>query len=125
VLYRIAAKFLCGAAIGWLLGKITFAIPRANALARTESGVVALAGVLVGYGGRSCSKAYGFVAAFMSGLVLRRAEEHHEFHRRLHAFSESIEHALTAMVLIMLGGRCRCSGRCWIGAISRSGCCSC
>ena len=33
-------------AIGWLLGKVTFTIPRENALARTESGVVALAGVL-------------------------------------------------------------------------------
>jgi NhaP-type Na+/H+ or K+/H+ antiporter len=36
--------------------------------------------------------------------VLRHAEEGHEFHRRLHVFSESIEHALTALVLIMLGG---------------------
>ena len=47
---------------------------------------------------------YGFVAAFTAGLVLRRAEHQHEFHRRLHGFSESIEHALTAAVLIMLGG---------------------
>jgi NhaP-type Na+/H+ or K+/H+ antiporter len=47
---------------------------------------------------------YGFIAAFMTGLILRRAEEQHEFHRRLHGFTESIEHALTALLLVMLGG---------------------
>ena len=104
LLYRIAVGVLAGAAIGWLLGKIVFAIPRANALARTESGVVAIAGVLVSYGLTELVEGYGFVAVFVTGLVLRRAEEDHEFHRRLHAFSESIEHALTALVLIMLGG---------------------
>ena len=104
LLYRIAVGILAGAAIGWLLGKIVFAIPRANALARTESGVVAIAGVLVSYGLTELVEGYGFVAVFVTGLVLRRAEEDHEFHRRLHAFSESIEHALTALVLIMLGG---------------------
>jgi NhaP-type Na+/H+ or K+/H+ antiporter len=104
VLYRIAVGVLSGSAIGWLLGKITFAIPRSNALARTESGVVALAGVLASYGATELLEGYGFVAVFVTGLVLRRAEEGHEFHRRLHVFSESIEHALTALVLIMLGG---------------------
>jgi NhaP-type Na+/H+ or K+/H+ antiporter len=104
VLYRIVVGALSGAAIGWLLGKITFAIPRANSLARTESGVVALAGVLVSYGATELLEGYGFVAVFVTGLVLRRAEEGHEFHRRLHHFSASIEHALTALVLIMLGG---------------------
>jgi NhaP-type Na+/H+ or K+/H+ antiporter len=104
VVYRIAVGVLSGAAIGWLLGKIIFAIPRANALARTESGVVALAGVLASYGATELLEGYGFVAVFVTGLVLRRAEQGHEFHRRLHAFSESIEHALTAAVLILLGG---------------------
>jgi NhaP-type Na+/H+ or K+/H+ antiporter len=103
VAYRIVVGVLAGAALGWLLGKITFGIPRDNALARTESGVVALAGVLVAYGATELLEGYGFLAAFFTGLVLRRAEERHEFHRRLHVFSESIEHALTAAVLLMLG----------------------
>jgi len=104
VLYRIAAGVTAGAAIGWVLGKIIFSVPRDRALARTESGVVALAGVLLGYGVTELLEGYGFVAAFMTGLILRRAEEQHEFHRRLHVFSESIEHALTAVLLVMLGG---------------------
>ena len=104
VLYRIAAGMAAGAAIGWLLGKIIFNIPRNRALARTETGVVALAGVLLAYGVTELIEGYGFIAAFMTGLILRRAEEQHEFHRRLHVFSESIEHALTAVLLVMLGG---------------------
>ncbi len=104
VVYRIAAGAAAGVAIGWLLGKITFSIPRGRALASTESGVVALAGVLLGYGLTELIEGYGFIAAFMTGLILRRAEEQHEFHRRLHVFSQSIEHALTAVLLVMLGG---------------------
>jgi NhaP-type Na+/H+ or K+/H+ antiporter len=104
VVYRIAVGAVSGAIIGWLIGKVIFSIPRSNPLARTESGVVAMAGVLVGYGFTELLEGYGFIAAFMTGLVLRRFEERHVFHTRLHVFSESIEHALTAIVLFALGG---------------------
>ena len=36
-----------GATVGWLLGKSLFDWPRENALSKTESGVIALAGVLL------------------------------------------------------------------------------
>ena len=39
----------------------------------------------------------------VAGVALRRAESGHEFHVRLHEFSLSIEHALTALLLIALG----------------------
>jgi NhaP-type Na+/H+ or K+/H+ antiporter len=86
-----------------LLGKLLFAWPRGNALAETNSGVIALAGVLAVYGLTELVEGYGFVAAFVAGLVLRRQESEHEFHGQLHAFSEAIEHALTAVLLIGLG----------------------
>ena len=103
LLYRVAVGLAGGVAVGWLLGKLMFEIPRENALAKTESGVIALAGVLVAYGATELAEGYGFVAAFVSGLALRRSETHHEFHARLHDFSESIEHALTAILLVGLG----------------------
>lgn len=103
VVYRIAVGVAGGFAIGWLLGKVLFDFPRANPLAKTESGVIALAGVLLAYGATELLEGYGFIAAFVGGLVLRRSETHHEFHARLHDFLESIEHALTAMLLIGLG----------------------
>lgn len=101
--YRIVAGAACGVAIGWLLGKVLFEFPRENSLAKTQSGVFALAGVLVAYGVTELLEGYGFIAAFVSGLTLRRVESDHEFHVRLHDFSETIEHALTAMLLIAFG----------------------
>jgi NhaP-type Na+/H+ or K+/H+ antiporter len=103
VVYRVAVGAVAGAAIGWLLGKVMFEFPRENALAKTESGVIALAGVFVAYGATELVEGYGFIAAFVAGLTLRRSESGHEFHTRLHDFSESIEHALTAILLIGLG----------------------
>jgi NhaP-type Na+/H+ or K+/H+ antiporter len=103
VLYRIAIGLAGGVATGWILGKILFEIPRENALAKSQSGVFAVAGVLLAYGGTELAEGYGFVAAFVAGLTLRRSETHHDFHVRLHDFSETIEHALTAMLLIALG----------------------
>jgi NhaP-type Na+/H+ or K+/H+ antiporter len=103
VIYRIAIGGLSGLTIGWLLAKVLFEFPRENALAETESGVIALAGVLVAYGATELVEGYGFIAAFVAGMTLRRSESQHAFHTRLHDFSESIEHALTAILLIGLG----------------------
>jgi NhaP-type Na+/H+ or K+/H+ antiporter len=104
VVYRIVVGTISGAAIGWLLGKVLFSIPMRNPLAKTASGVLALAGVLLAYGATELVEGYGFIAAFVSGLTLRRAEVGHEFHGRLHSFSEAIEHALTAILLLLIGG---------------------
>lgn len=104
VVYRIAVGTACGAGIGWLLGRVLFLLPPQNALATTGSGVLALAGVLLCYGVTELIEGYGFIAAFVSGLALRRVEEEHEFHARLHSFSEAIEHALTAILLLLVGG---------------------
>ena len=103
VLYRIAVGFAGGAGIGWLLGRIFFSVPRGNALADTGSGVLALAGVLLCYGATELLEGYGFIAAFVAGLALRRAEAEHEFHGTLHGFTLAIEHALTALLLILIG----------------------
>lgn len=104
LLYRVVVGATSGAAIGWLLGKIIFSLPRGNVLADTGSGLVALAGVLFCYGATELVEGYGFIAAFVTGLTLRRMEAEHEFHSKLHNFSEAIEHALTALLLILIGG---------------------
>nr|WP_146592461.1 cation:proton antiporter [Puniceibacterium confluentis] len=103
VIYRIGVGSAMGWAGGRMLGYILFAVPRYSTLAETGSGVIALAGVLLCYGSTELIEGYGFIAVVIMGLTLRRIEEHHVFHRRLHDFSESIEHALTALLLIGLG----------------------
>ena len=104
VVYKIAVGVLAGIAAGWILGKVLFVLPRANPLAMTGSGVISLAGVLLTYGATELIEGYGFIAAFVMGLVLRRAEADHEYHGRLHSFSEALEHAVTAILLVLLGG---------------------
>jgi NhaP-type Na+/H+ or K+/H+ antiporter len=93
--------------MGWLggraLGYVLFSVPRGAVLADTGSGVVALAGVLLCYGSTELVEGYGFIAVAVLGLTLRRIEEDHHFHRKLHDFSESIEHAMTALLLVALG----------------------
>ncbi|MET1756285.1 sodium:proton antiporter [Novosphingobium sp. RD2P27] len=103
VIYRVAMGAAAGVGVGWLLGRTLFDWPRDNALSKTQSGVIALAGVLLAYGITEILEGYGFIAAFVSGFTLRRSEVHNEFHNRLHDFSESLEHALTAILLVGLG----------------------
>ena len=101
--YRVVMGGLSGLVVGWLLSKVLFVCPRENKLADTGSGVTALAGVLIAYGVTEIVEGYGFIAVFVAGVTLRRVESEHAFHTRLHDFSESIEHALTAALLIGLG----------------------
>ena len=103
VVWRIAVGTVMGAAGGWALGRVLFVYPRGATLADTASGIVALAGVLLCYGTTELVEGYGFIAVAVMGLVLRRVEARHAFHRRLHDFTESVEHALTAILLVALG----------------------
>lgn len=103
VLWRISVGAILGAGVGWLLGKSLFRLPGSGQLAESGPGVVALAGVLLSYGFVELAEGYGFIGAFVAGLVCRRVEERNNYHRRLHDFSESIEHAVTAVLLVLLG----------------------
>ena len=103
LIYRVIVGAAGGAAVGWLLGKSLFDWPRGNALSKTQTGVVAFAGVIIAYGLTELIEGYGFIAAFVAGLVLRREESESNFHERLHDFSESLEHTLTALILVALG----------------------
>lgn len=103
VLYRIVVGGLAGWAIGWVLGKVLFHWPRDNALACTQATIIAFAGVLIAYGMTEVIEGYGFIAAFLAGVTLRRQESDHAFHADLHDFSESLEHTLTAILLLAIG----------------------
>lgn len=103
VLYRILVGTGLGIVIGWLLGRILIAVPAWNTIAPSGPGVLALAGVFLAYGVVELAEGYGFIAAFIAGVVCRRAEARHQFHKQLHAFASSIEHAITAILLVLLG----------------------
>ena len=100
---RDAAGAFMGWAGGRALGFVLFRVPKGAILAETGSGVIAFAGVLLCYGSTELVEGYGFIAVAVLGLTLRRIEEEHHFHRRLHDSSEAVEHALTAILLVALG----------------------
>ena len=101
--YRVIVGGMCGIALGWLVAKFLFDWPKDNSLSKTESGLVALAGVLIVYGVTELAEGYGFVAVFVAGLTLRRSETNHDYHAKLHDFVETIERSLTAVLLFCFG----------------------
>lgn len=102
--YKIVIGVLAGIGAGWLLGKVIFSFPNHNPLSSSGSGVIALAGLLFTYGITELIEGYGFIAAFIMGLTLRRVEAEHEYHSRLHAFSVALEDGVTAILLVLFGG---------------------
>ncbi len=104
VVYKIVIGAAIGALSGWLLGRVLFVYPQENTLAQSGSGVIAFAGVILVYGASELIEGYGFLAVFVFGLVLRRIEQDHEYHGRLHSFSAALEHSVTAVLLVLLGG---------------------
>jgi NhaP-type Na+/H+ or K+/H+ antiporter len=103
LLYRIAVGAALGALVGWIFGRTLFSAWGSSAIEKSGPGVVALGAVLLCYGLVELAEGYGFIGAFTAGLVCRRVQEKHHFHKRLHDFSEAVEHALTAILLVLLG----------------------
>ena len=103
VLWRVAA----GIAIGWLIGRalgwLTFDMPRWQ-LSGTGDGLVAIGATLATYAIAETFYAYGFLAVFVSALVLRNSERNHQYHEALHDFAEQIERLLMMLILVLFGG---------------------
>jgi NhaP-type Na+/H+ or K+/H+ antiporter len=47
---------------------------------------------------------YGFIAVFVAAITIRSYERDHDYHRKLHSFTDQIERILLAIVLILFGG---------------------
>jgi sodium/hydrogen antiporter len=103
VTYRIGVGVALGAAVGWVLGQALFRVPSRSTLAETGTGILSLAAVLLAYGLVEIAEGYGFIAAFVAGVAVRRVEREHPYHKRLHSFSEALEDAVTGLLLVLLG----------------------
>lgn len=104
VAYKLVVGVLAGVGIGWVLGKMIYSWPRDRPMAAYQGGSVALAALCATYGLTEILEGYGFLAAFVAGIVIRRVEFGHEYNERLHDFTENAEHVLMALLLMCIGG---------------------
>lgn len=103
-LYRIIA----GIAIGFILGKVVayiiFVIPKKLSFFKCMDGFVAISTTLFVYAITEMAYGYGFIAVFVSAIVIRNFEFEHEHHLTLHNFTDQAERILLAIVLLLFGG---------------------
>lgn len=103
VVFRIAVGAVAGWAIGRLLAAALFRWPASSHLAETSEGVVVLAATLITYSATQLLGGYGFLAVFISAVVIRDSERSHEYHEVLHSFSDQAERLLSALILLAVG----------------------
>ena len=103
-----------GVAIGVLAGRgVAALVSRLHArrlLSPAHDGWLAIATVLAVYGLTEAVGAYGFLAAFTSGLAFRRHERNHEFHGRVHSGAEAVEKFTELALVLLLGSTVTLSG---------------
>lgn len=104
VVYKVLAGVACGFVMGKALAYLIFQLPKTSKLSPPEDGFIALSATLLVYGLTELAYGYGFIAVFVCAVTLRNSEMGHEFHLKLHAFSDQIERILVSVVLILLGG---------------------
>ena len=103
VVHKLVVGTLAGLGCGWLLGNFVYRWPKDKPLASKRQGSMALAIVVATYGLTEAVEGYGFLAVFLAGYVVRRIVYHHDYNETMHEFTENTEHALMALVLILLG----------------------
>ncbi|WP_298019726.1 cation:proton antiporter [uncultured Parasphingopyxis sp.] len=114
MLDAVLLKLAIGGVVGWAGGKalgwIIYRLPQAGRLSRSGDGFVALAATLVIYAGTEMLYGYGFLAVFVTGLMLRRAAPDDDFNERLHDFADETERLLMMALLVVFGGMMTAGG---------------
>lgn len=103
LLLKIAIGTVAGLVLGWLVGHALFRWPARAVMSALAADVVVLGAVFAIYGATELLGGYGFIAAFVGGLMVRRAAHENPAQAELFAFAESLERALTALLLVAGG----------------------
>lgn len=103
LLYGVGLAVALGAAAGWGIAALTVRLRAADLLDHDYDGFVALASVLLIYGGAELLDLYGLVAVFVAGYSFRRYEFGHEVNRRVHDGAHMVGRFLELAVLLLLG----------------------
>jgi len=104
VVVKIAVGTFTGVVLGRIIGWAIFHPRSEFALARSRQGFVALGATLAVYGLCELAHGYGFLAVFVSAVMIRRHELDHDYHDQLHDFAETLERLASVLFLLLLGG---------------------
>jgi NhaP-type Na+/H+ or K+/H+ antiporter len=103
LLMKIAIGTACGYFTGKALAYLVFKVSKEKEIF-IRDGFVAICATLVTYGITEIVHGYGFIAVFVAAITIRNYELDHDYHRKLHSFTDQIERILLAIVLILFGG---------------------
>lgn len=104
VIYRIVAGVILGFIFGKVIGMVLFRMAKKYETLKTRDGLVAMAATLLVYGITELIHGYGFIAVFICAITLRHFEKKHQYHDKLHAFTDQVERLLLCLLLIVFGG---------------------
>jgi NhaP-type Na+/H+ or K+/H+ antiporter len=102
--YKILVGVLVGWAAGWVIARIVFATMPETQIAQSVQGIEAIAGTLITYGLTELAGGYGFIAVFVTAVMIRDYERSHDYNEPLHETSELAEQILMALIMVFFGG---------------------
>ena len=104
LLGKVVIGVLVGMVVGAALARVAFRSSN-DALRVADRGepLLAVAALVVAYGGGEVAQGYGFLSVFCCALTFRAAERSHSYHRDMHEAVERLERLLTLFVLLVLG----------------------
>jgi sodium/hydrogen antiporter len=104
VVFRIAIGLILGFLLGRGVAFLIFYLPHKKNFLVTRDGFVAFSTTLLVYGATELLHGYGFIAVFVCAVTLRNFKIEHEYHVKLHSFTDQLERMLMVVVLILFGG---------------------
>lgn len=110
LLYAVTLGLATGVLAGRAVAALVSRLHGRGLLSPAHDGWLAIATVLAVYGLTEALGAYGFLAAFASGLAFRRYERNHEFHARVHGGAEAVEKFTELALVLLLGSTVTLSG---------------
>jgi NhaP-type Na+/H+ or K+/H+ antiporter len=107
ILHELFLKIIIGIACGYVIGQsiahLVFRVSKNQGIG-IRDGFLAICATLITYGITEMLHGYGFVAVFIAAISIRNFELHHNYHVKMHSFTDQIERILLAVVLILFGG---------------------
>lgn len=103
VLYKIVIGGMIGLISGRFLALLLFKLPDEPKL-KIADGVFAIALVFFPYSIAELFSSYGFISVFIAACIFRQQQPNHDYQKRVHQFSITMEQLLEGILMLMIGG---------------------